>query len=400
MDDRVYESARHTGRMLTKTETVEAVAASVADKEWIVAMLREDYGLVVSPESVFKFLEKTASSHVYRAVVSDGRTVVIKRSFWYTDPKANYGAARVALETAYEVSESLAARGVPLPRLFVARGRGDSRYVVRAGRDFVSVFQFCEGEHFSGQIAEFRSVGEALGIFHREGRVLGKKIERRILADIPVEKPYEDSRALWDTGLRETLLAAHKCAFPAVCGAFRDNIALIEKTMELVDASGVNAPERVRGLVHNDFHVNNGLYRPDGSFSCFLDIDQVSVAPLVWDIGNTLVSLISNFVTREGSESDIEKVVREFFRGYRREHTIPHEELLLIVPAGLRWDLLRLLRSLCRHRFENDRLSGLYDKIATRIIPRFKRIPALLSFITPNWFARETAEAKSPHAKG
>ncbi|MBI1975626.1 MAG: phosphotransferase [Candidatus Vogelbacteria bacterium] len=377
--------------MLTKTEPVSLGPIELHEAKNITAILSDQYGLFVRTGSITRFLEKTLSSRVYRAVLADGRAVVVKESFWYNDPGAKSATAGTALQEAFEVSELLAKRGVPLPRVYPkARALEYPQFVFKdeATDSYFSVLDFCSGEHFSGRMEEFGSSGAALGKFHREGRLLGHGRRETILEHIPFEKPYEESRTLWDNGLRETLLADHPCAFPEVCASFRENISLIERIMALVDTSEVNASDRVSGIVHNDFHVNNGLYRADGSFSCFLDIDQMSHAPLVWDIGNTLVSLVSNFITERSESGDIELVVREFLVGYRGEFAISREELLLITAAGLRWDLLRILRSLRRHRFEDDRLSGLYGKLKIRLIPRFERIPEIFAFITPEWLEK------------
>jgi Ser/Thr protein kinase RdoA (MazF antagonist) len=198
-----------------------------------------------------------------------------------------------------------------------------------------------------------------------------------------VQLPYEESRGLYLSGLRETLLAAHDCSFPEVCAAFRDAVGLLDAAMERVDAAFAAAQPTV-GIVHNDFHTNNGLYLADGSFSGFLDMDQVGVGPLVWDIGNTIFSFASNALGSAAPER-LPELTAAFLAGYHRENPLAVEDYLLIVPAGLRWDLMRILRSLRRHRFENDRFPGNIKKIKDRLIERVSRFPEILGFIDRGW---------------
>jgi Ser/Thr protein kinase RdoA (MazF antagonist) len=155
--------------------------------------------------------------------------------------------------------------------------------------------------------------------------------------------------------------------------------------MERVDAAKASVHPTV-GVVHNDFHVNNGLYLEDGSFSGFLDMDQAGVGPLVWDVGNSIFSFASNALGSVGPER-LPELVAAFLSGYGRERRLSVEEYLLIVPAGLRWDLMRILRSLRRHRFENDRFPGNIRKIKDRLIERVRRFPEILGFVDDAWIA-------------
>lgn len=361
-----------------KVDTVTIGYAPIADevRRSIIAVLSEKFGLVAVPESVVQFTEETASSSVYRATLTDGVQVVVKTSIWV--------GPGPALEKVYEVSEVLRAAGVPMARTFRAH---DGFFAGEAGGKQYIVQSFVSGDHFSARPEEFAAAGAALGSFHKAGAAyLAAHPEEDALIPqlIPVEKPYEESRALYSTGLRDTLLSAHTCSVPTVCAAFREQVAVIDRVIAEVDASAVNAPERQRGLLHNDFHTNNALFAADGSLNCFLDLDQMGVGPYIWDVGNTLASFASNVYTRN-HDTDFTPLAAAFLTAYHHTHPLSADEYHLTVMASQRWDVMRMLRSLRRHHFENDRLPGLLPKIADRLIPRLTRFPTMMSFLDDDW---------------
>lgn len=341
----------------------------------ILEVLRDNYGLRGELSSCKRFLEKTVSSKVYQCKTDNG-LVVIKKSFWHS--------SKDSFEKAYELSEVLRRKGVLLPKVFKDR---DGCYVCEAQGNYFVVLEYVDGEHFSSRDVEFSAAGSALGFFHKNGVKLlieSPKESIEIPRLIPVEKPYEESRSLYEQKLRKQLLGTHECAVPEVCEAIRKNIEIIDRTIEFLDHSRINYDSLSRGIVHNDFHVNNGLYKEDGLFAVFLDIDQIGIAPHVWDIGNTLASFYSNLLL-SGKENEFEKKALLFLREHNKVFPLSKEEYLLCLAATQRWDVMRILRSLRRHHYENNRLSGLLPKIKDRLIPRLEIMPRVFSFLTEKW---------------
>jgi len=377
--------------MSSRTNSTPLLGHIPEEKSALVeSFLKEHYGMIAPASGIQKFLEPTASSNVFFCKTDANGPVVIKESFWYADTVGSR-TARDALAKAYEVSEALRSRGVRFPKCFRTV---DDRFVVSEGGYETVVLQFIDGIHFDGTDREFASSGQALGALHREGTThlrLHPGEEEAIGRMIPVEKPYEESRALFEGTLRERLLTLHHCSVPEVCAAVREHIALMEETMRFIDASGINDASRSRGILHNDFGSNNGLFAEDGTFLSFLDIDQIGIGPHIWDVGNTLASFIHSRRGRDAC-ADIEKNVRLFLRAYHKEFPLPLEEYTLCLAATQRWDMMRSLRSLRRHHYEEDRLSGLLPKLESRVLPRMREAPRFFSFLNEAWIRANVTE--------
>jgi Ser/Thr protein kinase RdoA (MazF antagonist) len=356
--------------MFVRTEPIETAFVSPEEYERVRKILEDFYRFKVV--DVKKFVEQTAASRVYKCALEDARTVVVKNNFW--DGRKNRNAV-------YGLSEILRKKGVALPEIFKT---DDGKFEVRdksAGDQSWAVFAFAPGEHFMSRPEEFESAGRALGIFHRCGLEIDQDLAKMSDATL---MPYEESRDYYKSGLREKLLAEHECSVPDVCAAFRSKVELFETTMQFVDSSGLDSPVLTRGFLHNDFHTNNCLFLPDGGFSAFLDIDQAGMGPIIWDIGNTVTSFVSNALGKN-PQADIESLVRMFLMAYHRECPLAAAEHELILAAGLRWDLLRILRSLRRHRFESNCPEVLLVKIKNRLLPRIEALPKILVFIKKDW---------------
>lgn len=372
--------------MFVKTEEIKLAPVAPDEAAVLENILLEQYGLKIEPGTLGRFMEKTAASKVYKCETKTEGPVVIKRSFWYdaTNREAFVVAVR-AYEKAYALSEALRERGVALAKTFQNKA---GHYVTQIGSDAVIISAFAEGSHFSSLDSEFAASGAALGVFHREGVAYLKKYPEEydaIASAIPVEKPYENFRPLYDASLRAELLTDRgDCAAKEVCAAIREQIAEIDKAIAYIDASGVNSLKRLAGILHNDFHTNNALFLPDGRLSIFLDIDQIGVGPHIWDVGNTLFSFGSNFLAKHPAEEFVPRVAA-FLRAYHKEFPLPISEYKLILAAGMRWDVMRILRSIRRHRYEGNRLPELLPKIKERLIPRLIGMPKVFEFITDKW---------------
>jgi Ser/Thr protein kinase RdoA (MazF antagonist) len=239
-------------------------------------------------------------------------------------------------------------------------------------------------------VEECSAVGDVLGMFHACGESYLKAYPEEwdvLPAMIPFEKPYEESRVLYENGFREQLLRVHTCSVPKVCHAIRESIEEIDRLLCLVDTSEVAAHIRSRGLLHNDVHTRNVLFF-NHSAQALLDIDQMGIGPFVWDLGNTIASYTWDIAHR-GMKEKLPEFIGSLLRAYHTIHPLSLEEYLLVVSASQRWDLQRILRSLRRHHYENDRLSDLLPKIIDRFLPRVQQLPTLLSFLNSEWLQRE-----------
>lgn len=373
--------------MYTPQAPVTVSEVDKRTKKAVSGFVREHYGLETT--TVEKFDERTASSNVYLATLASGEQLVVKYSFWFENSNGNDVSADV-LELAYEVSEALRAEGVVLPEVYK---NNHGQYITVSERSIVTVLEYLEGTHFSPSLESFYSAGKGLGTFNKAGvKVLeDEALETRAKELLIVEMPYHESRALYEDGLREELLAPHDCTFPAVCEVFRNEIDLIDATIKTVDESGVLKEDQSSGLLHFDFHVNNGLFSAKGELTGFLDVDQMIIGPHIWDVGNSLVSFISNAYSNDPN-CDIEGFTKAFLQGYHAANPLTKAEYERTLAAGIKFDVLRLLRSLRRHRFESDRFSHLYGKIPTRMIPRFRQLPELFTFFTPEWIETEVLQ--------
>jgi len=378
--------------MLVKTEPIKLGPVEKTESQRIENILVQNYGWEIEPGTLARFLEKTASSRVYQIKIKGLGLKVIKDSFWYGgQSEEEKRKSLAALEKAYKISEALRKKGVALPEVFLNK---QGKFITQFESSYFTALDFLTGEHFSSRDEEFTASGAVLAFFHKKGAeyLLENPAEKETIEKlIPAEKPYEESRQMYENFLREDLLKPHQCGFPEVCRSFRENIEAIDETIKFIDSSGVLSPDLSNGILYNDFHTNNALFTPDGSFSGFLDIDQIGVGPFVWDLGNTLASFASNFLTRTPG-ADFEPKARFFLKAYHREFSLPLKEYELCLAATQRWDVMRILRTLRRHRYENNRLPELLPKVSDRLIPRIIAAPKVFSFITEDWLKRNLAD--------
>ena len=333
-------------------------------------LLKHVYGLVVAHSVTPE--QPGVSSRVVIVELDDGRKLVIKESAWYdgfsVDPSA-------VLEQVYTLAATLKARGVLLQ---TAIPNKHGNFVTDQKGKHLVVLKYLEGKTFSGDLREFAAAGRAMGQWHKAGRGVGST------TPIPVEKPYEESRALYLHNFRGKLLSEHVCALPEVCQLVRDKIDLLDKQMIMIDSVFAANPPQTITLLHNDFNSENGLYHSDGSFATFLDVDQLSRGSAVWDLGNTLLSLLSSVFPAD-DENGHQKATYYFLRAYHQELPLASAEYQLIPAAAIRWDVMRILRSLRRHHLENNRLPALTQKIKDRLLDRLEKTPQLLDFLTAEW---------------
>ncbi|TSC76384.1 MAG: hypothetical protein G01um101433_751 [Parcubacteria group bacterium Gr01-1014_33] len=369
---------------LTSNQNLFAPAAA-EEQEKIFRIAEDHFSIVPTPEKIERYAGRTASARIYRFFLSEHNAIIAKESFWYEAHEA--ASARAALEKAYAVSEALRGRGIPVPQVLA---RNDGGFVYQSENGMIAFLEYKEGAPSSFSDKEWSSAGSLLGRFHRAGseHLAQNPREKESIADvIPVDKPYEDSRAIYDESLRPALLQAHTCAVPDVCRSVRGHIADIDVVITFIDASGVNAAGRAAGILHNDFNVDNVLFSIEGNAEALIDIDQMGVGPFVWDVGNTLASFGWKMIVAD-SRANFEEKTALFLRSYRKEFPLPPEEYLLILAATQRWDVMRILRSMRRHLYEHNRFPELLPKIKERLIPRIIAAPRMLSFITPEWIEK------------
>ncbi|MBI2627899.1 MAG: phosphotransferase [Candidatus Niyogibacteria bacterium] len=370
--------------MAEKTEKIRFIALAKKEAKEVLQIITENYEEEFhSPVRIERFLEEIASSRVYCITFRNGWRAVLKQSFWYSGK-----GAIEAIEKAQEVSQALRLQGVPLPMAYLTL---KGKYTAGYNGDQITLLEYIEGEYFTADDRQFIEAGRALAVFHREGEAFLRKypIERAMIAEkIPVEKPYEESRVIYDK-LRRDFLTEHQCSVPDVCAAVRDHIHIFDQTIKMLDGSGISNRKLSSGIVHNDFNVKNCFFKKDGAFSCFIDTDQLGVAPFVWDVGNTLLSFLSSISSTSRSNVNYEHSAELFLAAYHREHPLPLNEYLLIIAAAVRWNMMRILRSLRRHHYENDRLVNLLPKIKSRLIARIIQTPQIFSFLDENWLRKK-----------
>lgn len=347
----------------------------VINEQTIAKFVSDAFGMKV--RSVALLSAKVESSSLWKIKADEG-VFVLKGSLWYGGFVKNPVAA---LECVYEVAARLAKLAVPLQT---------ARRALSGG--FVSVFnglptvllEYKEGLSFDGSEAHFAGAGAALAGFHKTGMELLKKdsgLSEKIHAKVPVEKPYEKSRELYlHGGFREKLLTPHECANRETCDAVHAAIPLLDKTIAFIDKSFARAGKLSEGILHNDFSWANGLYNPDGSFVSFLDVDQLGIGPFILDIGNTLASFATEFL-KKGTQKELEHLVNSFLLAYLRVFLLPAREYMLVLAATQRWDVMRVLRTMRRHHFENNRLPDLVPKVSKRFLPRIAAAPEWFKFL-------------------
>ncbi|MDO8618055.1 MAG: phosphotransferase [Candidatus Uhrbacteria bacterium] len=361
------------------------IPATSEERTAVAEVLFREYGWRLTSHALARAIN-TSSSDVFRTVVEPVGAIILKISSWFHPPKFG-GEERVirSLNAVYELSERLRGKGVPLAPTLASKS---GAWVVSCDRRPAVVMSCVEGVPFNLSDEHFIASGAALGQFHAMGRGWLDEHsgqEEALQKMILVEMPYEESRTLYGESMRTDLRQPHiGCQAPEVCAAVREQMEFLDQTISFIDASGINAKERAHGILHNDVNGGNILFAPDGSVSAFLDFDQASFGPFVWDLGNTLTSFMTEFL-KKNPEGDRQSKVRLFLQAYHTANVLPVEEYVLILAATQRWDVMRILRSLRRHHYEDNRLPGLLSKIKERLLPRLERMPILFSFLTENW---------------
>lgn len=341
----------------------------------IAQCVSDSFGITV--RSVAPLSAKAESSSLWKIKADEG-VFVLKCSSWYGGFAKN---PKAALECVYEVAARLARRGVPLQT--ARRGRAGTAVL-----DFNALptvlLEYKEGVPFDGSEAHFAGAGKALADFHKAGAELLKSekgLRGRIRAEVPVEKPYEESRELYlHGGFREKLLAPHECAEKETCATVRAAVPLLDKTIAFIDTSFARAGKLSDGILHNDFSHANGLYATDGSLASFLDVDQLGVGPFLYDIGNTLASFATEFL-KKGTQKELERRVNLFLLAYVKTFLLSEREHMLVLAGTQRWDVMRILRTMRRHHFEGNRLPDLVPKVSQRFLPRIAAAPEWFAFL-------------------
>ncbi|MES2953238.1 MAG: phosphotransferase [Patescibacteria group bacterium] len=323
------------------------------------------------------------SSSVFLCTDQSGKQYVFKQSDWHQ--------SRAPYEKAYAVSEELRARGVPLPRVYRTHmGQFVALLSEEAGERFFVLMDHIPGVPYEFSEPFSHEAGRALGLFHAQGALYLREHPEEVQTiseQIPQEKPYEESRALYGPVHREQFLSLHECELPLVCALVREKISFIDKQIEYLDRVPFDDGVRMQTVRHGDFHMGNGLYSPDGSLRGLIDIDQMGTGPALWDIGAALLSLGWKGY-EAGKHAQTEEQVRTFLKAYHKENPLLPEEYELILPAAIRWDMMRVLRSLRRHHFEGNRLPELTQKIEKHLLRRIEMLPELLSFLDLPWIEK------------
>lgn len=358
--------------------------ATDTDANEVVSFLHYAYGFEVLPRSIER-TEDTVSSVVFRVSIQNIGPVILKRTGWFQQSIVDgYAEVASSLEFAYSVAENICASGVPLQRPF--RGL-DGKIVQRWEGLPTALFSCEEGESLELNRQGYERAGVALALFHKAGTKWIQSDSARIVKaqKVLVEMPYEESRFQHWARIRSVIESEHACGAPDICHAVRKQIQSLEAHMRGVDASGVFSPERVRGWLHNDFHCGNMLAVKDRVV--IIDLDQSSYGPFIWDIGNTLNSFAAKLRSLDRS-GEYEFMTEAFLKGYHSAHPLSLEEYVLIREAGMRWDLMRIMRGMRRLHDQENRLSSLLDKIPARLMPRLEWFVFGFGFLDREWLKR------------
>lgn len=342
----------------------------------IQSLLTHTYGL--KPIRVNPLAAESPSSKVYVVDLEDGRRVVAKQSLWYlghaTEP-AN------VLERVYATASMLKEKGVPVCTAYKTIAGGYS--TLHDGTPWV-VLEYIEGEPFDGRDIEWENVGNALGVFHRAGLDILKEhpeAEESILREIPVEKSYEETRVMY------TKLHTHIMKFrsdtPLPLLHLQERITVVDAAIAYIDTH--LCPQTLtRGILHNDVNVVNSHFRSNGVLSGFIDVDQITVHPLIYDVANTISAFATDFL-KNHTQQVFEDTVRTFLVAYQTRVHLPRVEFESVLAASLRWDVMRILRITRRHIDGNHPFPNPTEKITKRFLPRIETSPQIFSFLTKDW---------------
>ena len=332
-------------------------------------LLETEYGVSVRD---VEELNGATSAHVFVVTLADGTRRIAKTSLWYgftDDPKA-------VLEKVYAVAEKLGAEGVALQ---TAQRKVGGDFVAELDGLPLVLLRYVDGVAFTGRPEEFAAAGDALGRFHAAGaRILASEPGEAadIRARVPLEKPYEESRAVY-VQIKERIMLPVQGEPPEVAVA-RDALPQMEELMQFVDVSFKRPLTET--ILHGDFGAPNGLYEDDGRFAGFIDIDQLGVGPSITDIAISLGSLATAYMKTHTLE-EFHAMAVVFLRAYHLVHPLPADEYGLLLAANQRWDVMRILRILRRHFEGSGAFENPLKKMATRFIPRLAKAPDIFAFV-------------------
>ncbi len=366
-----------------KTEAITFLSVSAEEQETLRAVLEKHYRTALpSVTAIERFGEPTVASVVYH-LRTDAGSFILKLSNWRgTDPTAVREQTLVL-----ELADAFRAHGLPVAETIHTDA---GALLVTDGERAVTVQRFLQGEHFSGSDAELAAAGRGLGMFHAIGLRLPETdptLAARVAAEIAIEKPYSDCVEKWSERMRADLLndPFHKssntphCARASVCDLLRETITTIDRLIARIDSAWATLPAPLpAGIIHNDFHPNNGLYR-DGALVAVLDFELVCNERLVIDIANSMMRHIAN-VAINRSGADLEAASEIFLQAYAKERPLSVAERKAIPVAMLEREMQRVLRRLWMHMYENDRMGNFMDKIPLVVLPNLLSIEERYAF--------------------
>lgn len=367
-----------------KTEAITFLPISAEEQESISTVLKKHYQRTLpAVTAVERFGEPTVASVVYHLRTAEA-SFILKLSNWRgTDPTAVREQTLVLeLANAFRVHRLPVAETIPTDAGALIAADGERAAIVQ---------RFVKGEHFSGSDAELIAAGRGLGVFHAIAARLGETdpvIAARVVAEITIEKPYPDCVRQWNERMRADLLndAFHKsettphCARAPVCDLLRETIPTIDRLIgEMDSAWAALATPLPTGIIHNDFHPNNGLYA-NGSLVALLDFELVCNERFVIDLANSMMRHIAN-VGINRPDADLRTATETFLRAYEQERPLSADERKVIPFAMLEREMQRLLRRLWMHMYENDRMGNFMDKIPSVVLPNLLRIEERYAFL-------------------
>jgi len=251
----------------------------------------------------------------------------------------------VALRDPKRISEILGvidychAQGAKVPRLLKTDA---GELFFKEGDSYYCAFEFYEGHHFSGSVDELRSAAQGLASLHKVLEGYDRTLRRR---------ENELYQSLTDDELEKVRAILGGEAKEDFARAVLDNLDEISKLYNETEER-LSSADLPRQLIHNDFHIMNGLFR-GGELVVILDFDSVGTGEKARDVAFSCYRFSRH--TRKGltGEGMIPRA-SEFLDNYRSQNPLTEEEVRAI-PTLLTHEALKRVSYILRsHYFHHD----------------------------------------------
>jgi homoserine kinase type II len=241
-----------------------------APSELAVVLSHYDLGVIHSAK---EFARGSRRSPKLLLSSDSGRFLLKRRAQGRDDPRR--------VEFAHALARHLRTRRFPAPTLHETRD-GAATVLALDGRVY-ELFEFVDGERFSGSLDETMHAGRTLARFHRA-------IEGLESAWLPPPGGYHNADAV-RSGLNAVPSTA--ASHDSVIGHEAELLALAQRLHECYDeaaeaAQNCGLRDMPVWIVHGDWHPGNVLFR-EGRVCAVLDFDSVRRGPQLLDVANGML---------------------------------------------------------------------------------------------------------------